>query len=154
MAYPQHYQLNIPFVTSEVIDGEVVIIHLDSGNYYSMQGVGEHIWSHLLNGVSTDGITSDLVRYYGCDEATASSAVARLVRELIAEGLIVPGAATVSVLGAATESVANVAVFAEPVLTKYTDMQNLLMVDPIHEVTDEGWPMRPNDPGQAGVGGV
>jgi hypothetical protein len=30
--------------------------------------------------------------------------------------------------------------WAEPVLDKYTDMQELLLLDPIHEVDDAGWP--------------
>lgn len=150
MAQCQRYRINAPFVTSEVIDGEVVIIHLDSGNYYSTQGVGERIWSQLLDGEATDGIAVDLVRRYACDEATAGRAVERLVGELVAEGLMVPSAAEGPGSGSrpgpgrVAEPVAVATEFAEPVLTKYTDMQNLLMVDPIHEVTDEGWPMRAN----------
>jgi hypothetical protein len=27
-----------------------------------------------------------------------------------------------------------------PVLNKYTDMQDLLLLDPIHEVDERGWP--------------
>ena len=30
--------------------------------------------------------------------------------------------------------------FEAPVLEKYTDMQTLLLVDPVHEVDDRGWP--------------
>lgn len=152
----QHYRINAPLVTSEVIDGEVVIIHLDSGNYYSTQGVGERIWSLLLAGVATDGIADDLVRRFSCDEATAERAVERLVGELVAEGLVVPGAAegpaSATGPGRVAEAAAAATEFAEPLLTKYTDMQNLLMVDPIHEVTDEGWPMRANAPSEPGDG--
>ena len=32
--------------------------------------------------------------------------------------------------------------FVTPELHKFTDMQELLLVDPIHEVTEEGWPLR------------
>lgn len=31
--------------------------------------------------------------------------------------------------------------FEVPVLHKYTDMEDLLLLDPIHEVDDEGWPV-------------
>lgn len=34
--------------------------------------------------------------------------------------------------------------FEPPVLEKYTDMQDLLLLDPIHEVDDTGWPKRKN----------
>jgi hypothetical protein len=32
------------------------------------------------------------------------------------------------------------AAFQPPTLRKYTDMQDLLLIDPIHEVDDLGWP--------------
>jgi len=138
------HRLNAPLVSSEVIDGEVIIIHLDNGNYYSMQGVGEWIWSRLVAGETTDHIAQHVTRHYECDQPLALRAVDRLVAELLAEGLIVP----TSGAGAEAESAASGAGtvpradFHEPVLNKYTDMQNLLMVDPIHEVTEQGWPMR------------
>ena len=31
----------------------------------------------------------------------------------------------------------------EPQLSSYTDMQELLLLDPIHEVDESGWPNRP-----------
>jgi hypothetical protein len=31
--------------------------------------------------------------------------------------------------------------FSPPVLQKFSDMQELLLVDPIHEVKAEGWPL-------------
>jgi len=30
--------------------------------------------------------------------------------------------------------------FAPPVLERYTDMQDYFLLDPIHEVSPEGWP--------------
>jgi hypothetical protein len=30
--------------------------------------------------------------------------------------------------------------FSRPILTKYTDMKELLLLDPIHEVDETGWP--------------
>jgi hypothetical protein len=35
--------------------------------------------------------------------------------------------------------------FEVPVLNKYTDMEDLLLLDPIHEVDDEGWPVAKPD---------
>jgi hypothetical protein len=30
---------------------------------------------------------------------------------------------------------------------KYTDMQSLLLLDPVHDVDSQGWPiLKPNDP--------
>jgi hypothetical protein len=30
--------------------------------------------------------------------------------------------------------------FAEPVIEEFDDMQGLLLLDPIHDVSEEGWP--------------
>jgi hypothetical protein len=32
--------------------------------------------------------------------------------------------------------------FVEPALNKYTDMQELLLLDPVHEVSEAGWPSK------------
>ena len=40
----QRFRVNTPTVTHETIDGEAVIINLDSGNYYSLVEVGSFIW--------------------------------------------------------------------------------------------------------------
>ena len=36
--------------------------------------------------------------------------------------------------------------FTNPVLEKFTDMAELLLLDPIHEVDDSGWPNKPPNP--------
>ena len=43
----QRFRVNTPNVTHETIDGEAVIINLDSGNYYSLVEVGSFIWGLL-----------------------------------------------------------------------------------------------------------
>ena|SRR6476660_8869681 len=40
------------------------------------------------------------------------------------------------------DDLGTAAAFVTPELHKYTDMQELLLVDPIHEVAEEGWPFR------------
>ena len=34
----------------------------------------------------------------------------------------------------------NGQVFSPPVVEKYTDMQDLVLLDPVHEVDERGWP--------------
>ena len=147
MASPVRYRINSPIVTGEVIDGEVVIIHLDNGNYFSLLDVGERIWQQLVESETLENIVRDLTMRYVCEASLARSSLERLVAELVAEELIVPRepdsvapAPTNAILasGALPERKA----FVEPALQKFTDMQNLLMVDPIHEVTDQGWPVK------------
>lgn len=38
-------RINAPSVVGEVIDGEAVILNLETGKYYSARGSGSAIWS-------------------------------------------------------------------------------------------------------------
>jgi len=43
-------KINEPNVVHENIDGETVILNLDSGNYYSIVDVGADIWNYIEKG--------------------------------------------------------------------------------------------------------
>ena len=70
--------------------------------------------------------------------AEVERAIAGFVSQLLDEGLLVESADTGSAEGA--EIVAG-GTFETPVLSKYTDMQELLLLDPIHDIDPSvGWP--------------
>ncbi len=121
------------------MDGEVLIIHTPSGTYYSLEGTGEQVWNALLAGHTVDEIAASYtdVEHGGLD--SVAEAVSVFVRELQQEQLIVPGDQSAAP-GPARRPAAP---FSSPALQKYTDMQELLLVDPIHEVDPQsGWPER------------
>lgn len=133
------YQLNRPDVIQETVDGEALIIHTPSGTYYSLEGTGEHVWNALLNGCTPEEIAKAYAETAQGALDSVTEDVARFVRELQAEQLIVDGDQT-----AAPGSLEPPRrPFSSPALQKYTDMQELLLVDPIHEADPEaGWPVR------------
>jgi len=65
-----------------------------------------------------------------------------LVNELLAVDLIRPASAQAgnAPIG---EMIPVTIAYAPPVLETFSDMQDLLLLDPIHEVDDAGWPMAP-----------
>jgi len=133
------YQLNDHDVVSEVLDGEAIVIHLKSGTYYSMLASGADIWNGLLAGFSVDEIASRLTRGVDSERARIVDETTKFASELVSEGLIIAiDADTARPL----DDFEPAAEFKTPELQKYTDMQELLLVDPIHEVTDAGWPLR------------
>ncbi len=82
------------------------------------------------------------LRHNGNAEEVRSS-VLSLIDELVAESLIVP--AKDAPVGASSEPLGTAgpeAPFVLPVLERYTDMQELLLLDPIHDVDESGWPHR------------
>jgi len=139
MSNNNRFRVNTPKVVHETIDGEVVIIHLDTGCYYSLDGVGAVIWSWLDQGASIGEAADRLGQSYPSRQAEAGNTVSRLAAELQAEALIVP-LDQPSVSHPAGQVTPLPAAFQCPVLHKHTDMQDLLLLDPIHEVDETGWP--------------
>ena len=132
-------------VSSEVIDDEVMIMNLANGKYYSMQGSGLEIWEALREGQCTATIAARLVAGHAGDSEVIGAEVSRLVSELEQEGLVTvsdasgePAVSTDSVQQGSTP-------FTPPQLNVYTDMEELLLLDPIHDVDGRGWPHRPAD---------
>ena len=136
------FRVNSPKVIHETIDHEVVIINLGTGTYYSLEGTGEEIWTMLDSGAATDGVTEALLSRYDADPSDLRAVVETFAEELRAESLIVPdeGDAATSEPTLAAANGSRVA-FAPPRLERFTEMQHLIALDPIHEVDEgQGWP--------------
>lgn len=148
MAEGCRFRTNEPGVICEVFpDGESVIVNLTTGVYFSTAGVGSDVWSLLQNGLDESGIVASIARRYTVNPADIASAVRNFIRELEGEGLIVPAAEGDEVPpGPGTLSggrTPNSSLrYEAPVLNKYADMKDLLVLDPIHEVDAAGWPAR------------
>ena len=138
------YTVNAPLVIADNIDGEVIILNMDSGKYYSTQGSGAAIWQLLSGGVEAIDAATILANHYGAGEPQITAAVTELQEFFITENLLKPFE------GSATPTDAGLAVlageeFQHPVISSHTDMQGLLLLDPIHEVEDMGWPHKQVD---------
>jgi hypothetical protein len=135
------YRVNKPNVILENFGDEVVIVNLASGNYYSIDALGAEIWAMVQEGATATEITMHLSREYDGAAANIEASVTQFIREIISENLIIPdAAASVRPLMLDTAGSHACKPFTTPILHKYTDMQELLLVDPIHEVDETGWP--------------
>ena len=140
------YRVNEPDVVAESVGGEVLIINLKSGVYYSSDGTGEQIWSRLAERTAVRDVIAGLSSRYSAEAREIESAVLAFTDELVGEGLLVEAPAEAAPFEAPD---AAIAAFVAPVLNRYTDFQELLMLDPIHEVEQAaGWPV-PKPPEQA-----
>jgi hypothetical protein len=121
-------------VVSEVIDGEVVAIDLTSGRYYSLEGAAARAWEAIQAGEDTDGVAVAVAAEAGIEADEARPDVAAFLAELQAEGLLLSG----NGVGPPAAGPGRVSL----VLNRYTDMQDLIVIDPIHDVDETGWPNR------------
>jgi hypothetical protein len=146
----QRFRVNTPTVTHETIDGEAVIINLDSGNYYSLLEVGSFIWGLVEKGASASEVQNLVLQTYQGNATDIDRGVQELLAQLQQENLIVPVDGAGEGFDLTQEGPSNnnheKLSFNPPSLHKYSDMQELLLLDPIHDVDDAGWPKPNPDP--------
>jgi hypothetical protein len=145
------YRLNSPDVVQEELEGEVIVVHLVSGSYYSLTKSGAEVWKRLLSGQTAEEIVDQLTALTDGTRPVIGPAVEQFVADLVTEQLLVPvtGTEAPPVLANATPGARTP--FEPPRFEKFTDMQELLLVDPIHEVAEAGWPLQPNSPESGAV---
>jgi hypothetical protein len=129
-------------VVHETIDGEVVIVNLKNGYYYSADHTGRVIWSMVANGGTYGEILDLLNGNYPEHTDQIRASTDSFIDELLAEKLIIHSQNVSGDSMAQDKSIDRGSDFAPPVLQRHKDMQDLLLVDPIHEVEDAGWPNR------------
>lgn len=138
-------RVNAPSVVGEIIDGEAVIMDLALGHYFSSQGSGAEIWAGIEAGLGRTDIVDWLAARYASDRTDLTDAVDVFVSELLDRRLVVedaalPGAVVVPPAAPRGDAAAR-QIFVAPALNTYADMEDLLLLDPIHDVDAVGWPV-------------
>ena len=141
------FRVNSPNVIHETIEGEVILIDLKTGTYYSLRDFGASVWQAIEQGAGEEGIAAELSSRYDASEGEIRDAVRRLLDELEREGLVRAEEGEAAPPAPAPAGAERLP-FAAPVLEKHTDMQDLILLDPVHEVGAEGWP-HPAPPDEA-----
>jgi hypothetical protein len=128
-------------VIHETTGGETMLVRLDSGNYYSLNRSGSFVWECIGNGMYARQIVYVLASGFGLDEKDAQGHVSAFLDELGREGLIKPACGSCDKPEISDYSfIPSDIQYEPPRLNKYSDMQELLILDPIHDVSDAGWP--------------
>jgi hypothetical protein len=144
------YCIETPEVVSDIIDGEAIMLHRLYGDYFSTDGVGGLIWQWIGEGRSRSQILSMLNARFSASPAEIATAVDSFLADLVTHKLvreIIEGDES------ATETIEPQtnpeAEFVRPTLHVYSDIRNMVLLDPIHDVDENiGWPMpkRADDP--------
>lgn len=130
-----------PNIAHEDFDGEVVILNLDIGLYHSLNESAGFIWSRIANHSSPESVVKAVAREYGVSVALADSMVLSLIREIEKEGLVDVNGTSPRWAAEPAENMDQTDAHAFwPVMDTYRDMRHALVVDPIHEVDESGWP--------------
>lgn len=139
------YSIDDKNVAHRDVDGEVIAVNFATGAYFSMQRTAAEIWKMIAAGACKDTI-GNRYRAAGADAGTVRNEIDDFLTQLIDAGLIQPAeedaADAADFSGASSD-----AGYATPQLEKFEDMAELIMLDPVHDVSDAGWPYRPASSG-------
>jgi len=130
-----YYRIIERNVAHEIIDGEAIVIHFDSGNYFSLSGISSQLWQWFVMGANRREILDALLPLEPDQVRSFDDFVDSLVEEKILEKEVAEAEGRPAAVLPKYE-----APFETPKFSKYNDMQNLLLSDPIHDVDETGWP--------------
>jgi len=140
------YRIRDKNVVSEIIDEEAIIMDLSTGMYFSAEGVGAVIWDGIVCGFPVAEIKQRILHSFSVDLASLDAdfenfADALLTSTLVdrTDGVTRPSVDWIIPLPTAKRG------YKSPILDRYDDLQDLALLDPIHDVEEAGWPNRKTD---------
>lgn len=139
------FRLNSPQVAHQTLEGETILIHFETGHYFSTNRSAAAVLEALDRGRTPTQIGETWAAEGSIAGEQTRAWVDALLVQLLADGLIVPAHAAPAPLAVRGDaSLPTPLSFGAdaPLVEKYTDLQDLLLLDPIHQVDDKsGWPV-------------
>ena len=131
------YRVASAKIVWQCFEDELVVINLESGKYYSVNSTGSAIWKLMEAGWSPAAAASHVL-----DGAPSEGReqVFAFWAKMIEEGLISPDPDPKS---DHRQDVPAAGPWSQPSIAVFSDMQDLFLLDPIHDVDEAGWPSRP-----------
>lgn len=135
-------------IVYEVVADEVVLVNLDEGSYYMMEGSAALIWQMLAAGATLSQTVQLLQEVYASGTERIDAETREFVDALRASQLLMPAQDAAPWNGAPPAGLDcnRGKPFTTPALARYTDMANLILMDPISEFDENGWPKRRSFP--------
>ena len=135
------YSVDKSCVTHDRLEDEVIIINVATGSYYSGSGPAADIWSLFVQGTSLPEAARKLASVYSCNEGDVLQDVDRCVSFLLERGLLRTSDQTAPAMADLVLPQSVRTGWSVPDFDEYTDMWDLIKLDPIHETDDVGWPI-------------
>lgn len=136
-------RINKPKIISEVFEDEVVAINLETGTYFGMAGTAKEAWRLIEAGTPVKSMVTHLAHGYGVPESRVSSEIEAFMESLVEHSLA--SRVEDETPAPKIEALATTGSWSAPVISLYDDMQDLLLLDPIHDVDETGWPALKHD---------
>ncbi len=140
------YKINAPHIVHDTIDGETILVNLKNGNYYSFDKSGVVIWEVITQNGTINELIKIIIDIFNKPKGKIENVITKFIEKLISENiLIVDNDEIAEPFNLNTEEIKLkykdiISNFEDPVLHVYADMQDMLLLDPIHDTDEKGWP--------------
>jgi hypothetical protein len=140
---PNQLILNTSNISQERLDGEVVVISFNSGKYFSAKNSAADIFWLIQNGISQDLWSEIFIEHFSGFNAV-DSGIEHFLTSGIKEELFLP-LSTPSNDAVSLPMDYERGTWEAPKLVIFEDLQDLLLLDPVHDTSLEGWPSTKDD---------
>lgn len=124
-------------ISAERLDGDVIAINLSTGAYFSLSGSAADVWTAATSGAPAEVWLAVLDATYG--EPIPRAHVDSLISSCVEHGLMEAVAPSTKEPPELPDDFAR-GQWVQPTFEVFTDLQDLILVDPIHDASDLGWP--------------
>ncbi|NVK36170.1 MAG: PqqD family protein [Rhodobacteraceae bacterium] len=126
-------------IVFEEFDGDFVILDLQSGEYHAVEGSAAILWKLLMDGICPKAILDE----FEAHPKLTVNQIEEYITNLVENGLI-KESDQLAVAGLSEDDKASLlALTAAPKTDLFSDLSDLILADPIHDVDEEaGWPVR------------
>jgi hypothetical protein len=142
------YRSNAPRFVDETVDGEALIMDMLKGNYYSCIGASAVAWEALKQGATVPETAALLAGAYDRPGADVAIDVENFATLLVAEEMLVATDAlrdgiddhAFTASPSASDASATLGDYGPLTFERFSDLADLILLDPVHDVTEAGWP--------------
>jgi hypothetical protein len=131
-----------PRIISQTLEQETLVINLDVGSYYCLENSASIIWQLALLGLSVQDICIHLKSHWNDVSEDFEKQVGGLLHELVTEGVLTVMNSDEDKIPPTSDQITELFAeakfdFSPPEFSKFTDLQELLLADPIHELIED-----------------
>jgi hypothetical protein len=133
-----HYTTQVPMLVSRQFDDEIIVANFETGLYYSLIGTAADIWLGLKSGATVEEVVTAFEMLGAQSIVDTKQSITRFIEQLLAEKIIAPSDHSPGRQSWSPQSIP----FSPPALDRFDDLRDLLFLDPVHDVSDAGWPVQ------------
>jgi hypothetical protein len=123
----------------EDFSNEIVIINTSTGSYFTISGSAVTVLRWFFLPISMEKVNRLIQETFPNEVSQASE----FVEWLKLQGLIHPNGTSEEILDETPTSPESMPImYNEWTYTRFDDMSDLIRLDPIHDVSEKGWPHR------------